>query len=173
MLLRDAGPGDAAGIARVHVESWRTTYRGIVPDAYLDSLSREHREEVWSGMLSAPEEGSFTLVAEDQDGEIIGFASAGPERSGDPIYRGELYAIYLLEGHQQRGLGRQLTRAVVRRLADRGLCSMLVWVLADNPSRAFYECLGGVVVRTQPTEIGGLSLEEVAYGWGDTGPLLD
>ena len=173
MLLRDAGPHDAAGIACVHVESWRTTYRGIVPDTFLDALSYEQREQVWSGMLTESAAGTFALVAEGERGAIVGFASAGPERGGDPIFRGELYAIYLLASHQRQGIGRRLFQAVVSRLANRGLPSLLIWVLADNPSRAFYERLGGKLVRSQPIEIEGEAFQEVAYGWEDTGPLLE
>ena len=158
---------DAAGIARVHVASWRTTYRGIVPADYLAGLSAEQREEFWIRVLTNPEAERVVLVAEDESGQIVGFASGGPERTGDPVYQGELYAIYLLATHQRRGIGRQLFQAVVEKLAEAGLTSMLLWVLADNPSRTVYDRLGGEPVRTQRIEIGGATLEEVAYGWRD------
>lgn len=48
-----------------------------------------------------------------------------------------------------------------------------MWALAGNPARHFYEALGGVFVASQPVEIGGLTLEEVAYGWDDLGVLED
>jgi hypothetical protein len=51
--------------------------------------------------------------------------------------------------------------------------SMLVWVLRDNPSRGFYEALGGEYVREQAITIGGANLIELAYGWPDTMALLD
>ncbi len=86
----------------------------------------------------------------------------GPERSGDPVYTGELYAIYLLEGWQRRGIGRRLTIEVVRQLTQQGLTSLLVWVLAENPSRRFYEALGGRQVREKLEMTGGVQLIEVA-----------
>jgi GNAT superfamily N-acetyltransferase len=112
-------------------------------------------------------------VAEDESGEIVGFASGGPERSGDAAYGGELYAIYILLPYQQRGIGRRLSFAVVERLARAGIRSMLIWVLADNPARRFYEALGGREVDRKQVEIGGAVLDEVAYGWSDTGVLAD
>lgn len=49
---------------------------------------------------------------------------------------------------------------------------MLVWVLAENPFRRFYEALGGQYVRTEQFELGGAMLDEVAYGWRDIRTLL-
>jgi GNAT superfamily N-acetyltransferase len=106
-------------------------------------------------------------VAEATAKEIVGFAHSGPERSGHPLYTGELYAIYLLAAYQRRGLGHQLMRAVVNGLLNQGLSSLLVWVLAANPARAFYEALGGQYVTEREITIGTARLTEVAYGWRD------
>jgi ribosomal protein S18 acetylase RimI-like enzyme len=171
MIVREATLDDAPGIARVSVDTWRTAYRGIIPDSVLRSLSYEEREERFRHYLPDTRSGSFTYVAED-NGAIFGFASGGPERGAIPQYRGELYAIYVLEEVQGRGIGRMLTRAVVERLARAGLHSMVVWVLAENPSRHFYESLGGQEVGEQPITIGETTLQEVAYAWADTTPLL-
>ena len=165
MLIREARAADAAAIARVHVDSWRTTYAGILPADFLAALSYATREESWSRVLSAPGGRSFTCVAEDEEGRIVGFASGGPEREGDPVYKGELYAIYVLAQCQRRGIGSRLTWAVVRSLVERDIESMLLWVLADNPSRGFYETLGARRIRERATEVGGIEVIEVAYGW--------
>jgi GNAT superfamily N-acetyltransferase len=165
MRVRQAVCADAAGIARVHVDSWRTTYRGIVPQDYLDGLTYAERQARWERGLCMSDPEPCVYVAEDGNGQIVGFANGGPERSGDPVYRGEIYAIYILQPQQRQGLGRELVRKVVEALQKMGFQSMLVWVLADNPSRRFYEALGGEPVRTQEISIGGTPLEEVAYGW--------
>ena len=106
MLIRAALPEDAVGIAEVHVGSWRTTYRGLLPDSVLAAQSVEQRAAIWREAAEAVERGesrSFVLVAEDPVDGIIGFASAGPEREQGVGFDGELYAISLLEGHQGRG----------------------------------------------------------------------
>lgn len=51
MLIRPARMADADAIARVHVDSWRTTYPGIVPDDYLATMSYEQRSGVWQRIL--------------------------------------------------------------------------------------------------------------------------
>lgn len=165
-IIRPARVEDASGIARVHVDSWRTSYRGIVPDEVLATLSYEQREEVWRRGLSNTTRKRFDFVAEDEQGRIVGFVSGGPLRDGDPSYESELHAIYLLKEAQGRGIGRRLTKTFVERLVATGSDSMLLWVFAENYSaRRFYEAMGGQVVSSQPMEIGGILLEEVSYGW--------
>lgn len=174
MLIREATLGDALGIARVHVDSWRSTYAGIVADDYLAKLSYEQRETVWKRNLTEPGQGTekFTLVAEDSYGAIVAFASGGPERERDPIYTGELWAIYLLAEVQRAGIGRRLVAEVAARLARAGRTSMLVWVLAGNPACRFYERLGGREVRRKNVILESQALEHIAYGWTDTSALF-
>jgi L-amino acid N-acyltransferase YncA len=171
MKIREARAEDAASIAKVHVDSWRTTYRDIIANTFLEALSYEDRERYWRSLLERPERTSLLYVAEDDDGEIIGFACGGPEREGNPTYKGEIFAIYVLLEAQRRGIGKQLVAAIVQRLLQQKIESLLIWVLADNPSRAFYEALGGQLVQEKPIEIGGVKLREVAYGWKNIQPL--
>ncbi|KDE48559.1 GNAT family acetyltransferase [Geobacillus sp. CAMR12739] len=166
-MIRKATWVDALAIASVHVESWKTTYSGIVPDAYLETLSVGEKQPLWEKVLS--QSGHSVFVAEE-NGRVVGFISGGPNRAADgPIakYDGELYAIYLLKEVQGKGLGRQLVQALTRDLAKKGIQSMAVWVLADNPSRGFYERLGGEKVAEERVEIGGKALWEWCYGWRD------
>ena len=171
VVIRRAAPDDARGIARVHVASWRTTYRGIVADDLLDNLSVDRRAAFWSSTLSDPDDASVNYVAVDADGRIVGFASGGPERDGTPGFGSELYAIYLLEAFQGQGLGQRLVAPVVSALLDAGRRSMLVWVLAANPAREFYARLGGRQVASKQVAMGRDDLEEVAYGWDDLSAL--
>jgi ribosomal protein S18 acetylase RimI-like enzyme len=162
-LVRPADIEDATAIARVHVESWRTTYRGLLPDEFLNSLNVPRYTERW--LRSLGDDAMRVYVAEDEH-EVVAFASGGRERAGEGTYAGELYAIYVLEKAQRQGHGRTLVRAVTGGLREMGLADMIVWVLRDNsPARAFYESLGGTYVRTQPVTIGSVVLPEVAYGW--------
>ncbi len=167
MLIRKARPDDAPAIARVHVDSWRTTYAGIVSSEFLAALSYGQRERMWSDFLSSPTSQNVVHVAEAADGDVDGFASAGPEREGDNLYKGEVYALYLLQSHQRQGIGSMLFRASAKELHRQGIASMLIWVLAANPARKFYEAAGGKYVRERQIEIGSQLLVEVAYGWDE------
>lgn len=168
ITIRAARIEDAAGIARVHVDSWRTTYAGIVPADFLANMSYSQRTTLWEDELrNAANRQQFVFVAENDKGEIVAFVSGGPDRESNPPYQTELYTIYLLQAYQGQGIGRRLVRTLVEQLLSAGFTSMLLWVFAANPARRFYEALGGRLIKSAPFEIGGATVEEVAYGWED------
>jgi GNAT superfamily N-acetyltransferase len=163
--IRAAAIHDARAIAEVHVESWKSTYRGIFPDQLLDGLSVEARECGWRDLLAGDDSAStITMVGCDARG-VAGFVSGGKERTGELGCDGELYAIYLRQKAQRKGLGALLVRQLAQELGARGFGSMAVWFLALNPSRMFYERLGGMVIGQKDIERGGQTFLEVAYGW--------
>lgn len=168
MVIREANLADAPAIAKVHVGAWQTTYSNLMPAKFLAELSYEERETKWVKILSNIAQDNFTYIAEDEIGQIVGFANGGLERTGDRLYQGELYAIYILEKYQRQGLGHSLISTVATRLLQSDISSMLVWVLADNPAVHFYQSLGGQQVNQKQIEIGTVQLIEVAYGWTDT-----
>jgi L-amino acid N-acyltransferase YncA len=165
--IRKATVDDAAAIARVHVDSWRTTYKGIVQNDFLEGMSYTNSENRWRNRLDKNPAQYAMFVAEDESGHVIGFADGGPERVGDNVYDGELYAIYLLQDCQRKGAGKLLFRQVVAHLVVNNFHGMLIWVLSDNPHRHFYEALGGKLVRETHIEIGGQQFQESAYGWAN------
>jgi len=167
--IREARQEDAAAIASIHVESWRTTYAGIIPENVIAKFTPEERERGWRRILGDGARRDFVGIAEDE-GVAVGFVSGGPTRDRAAEFRGELYAIYLLAPFQRRGIGRRLTGALARRLLGAGCDSMVVWVLAENPARMFYAALGGAPAGEKPADIAGLT--EVAYGWKDIRALL-
>jgi ribosomal protein S18 acetylase RimI-like enzyme len=169
--IREAVECDADSIAHVDLESRRAVYRGILPESYLKNLSIEENRKNWEDRLK--EFATFVLLAEDSAGKLIGYVYAGRTRKADANYAGEVYAIYLLPSHQRSGIGRSLMRSAAERLSSNGIYSLLIWVLAANPARNFYEALGGTYLRSAPNHVAGLTLEGVAYGWKDTNVLRE
>ena len=159
--IRVATPEDAPAIAHVHVASWRTTYAGLMPDTYLAALDEGERITQWQHWLTLD---VVVLVAE-LDGEIVGFAGAGPIRESLGGYDAELYTLYLLDHAQRQGIGTRLLTALAGALRARGFESMLAWVLAGNNSRDFYERTGAVLLAEKQVEIGGAPLPVLAFGW--------
>jgi len=169
MKIRKAVLADASGIAKVHVDSWRTTYADIVPKDYLNRLSYESREQLWKN--SIPNGGVY--VAETSTGEIVGFLSGGKERTGNyPNYVGELYAIYILKEYQGNGLGKLLVKPLIEELQLQNISTMMVLVLEDNRSRLFYEALGAEKIDTIEVEFSGKIVKELVYGWSDIRKII-
>ena len=173
ITVRRAEPADAQAIASVQTASWRTTYNGLVPAEFLANMDVGRRAAVWHTGLTDLTRRFCYFVAENADGEVVGFASGGPERDGDAIYKGELSAIYLLEAYQGQGVGKRLVQAVAGWLHDHHYHNMLIWVLAGNATGiGFYEAIGGQRVGSKNIVMGGETLEEYSYGWLDLTPLL-
>jgi GNAT superfamily N-acetyltransferase len=162
--LRVATVADALGIARVHVDSWRTTYRGLLPDDLLDNLSYESRAEGWERFIARGNFSDLSYVAEEE-GEIVGFVHGGPVREFPGEYTGEIYAIYLLASQHGKGTGRALFEQAATGLAERGFNNFMLWVLDGNPTRGFYEHMGGVELAQKQEQLGGKTVTEIAYGW--------
>src|SRR5258708_109239 len=103
-LVRRATLNDVSAIAVLHLRSWQSSYRGILPEAFLAGLGIERRLQAWTRNLS--EERHVTFVGTTPDDTVVGFCDAGINRAEPKAFRGEVCSIYLLEGAQRKGLGR-------------------------------------------------------------------
>lgn len=169
MLVREAKPGDGEQMARVRVDTWRAAYRGIVPDQTLAELSYSTTEAFLRRVLWENHPGAFAYVAENDAGEVVGISVAGPVREREEtVYQGQIYILYVLPDWQRHGLGRGLVRACAHGLVQRELTPIMLWTLANNPWRGFYDGLGGTVLRYREEVDHGMTLVEVAYGWLDS-----
>ncbi|AIY40405.1 GCN5-related N-acetyltransferase [Collimonas arenae] len=165
VVIRRATIADASVIAAVRIDSWRATYRGIIPDEYLDGMKIEDSTAIWSRILSATSSAANVFVAE-VDGEVLGFAAGMTLKESKLGFDSELTAIYLEPSVQRAGIGRKLVAHVAATLASAGAQNMLVWVLTQNTqARQFYETLGGELLVEQAFSWDGLDLQEVGYGW--------
>lgn len=171
--LRRATAADAPAIARVRIDSWRTTYRGIIPDAYLDRMELDASTAIWDRVLTAGPNTTSVFVAE-RAGEIVGFACGAMLAEAKYGIDAELVAIYLRREFQRVGLGRQLMGAVVDAQVAHRATGILTWVIAGNKAaRRFYERLGGELLVEQPFQWDGMDLIEVGYGWRDLSALAE
>ena len=164
-LIRSAHPDDAGTIAKIHVDSWRAVYDGILPESYLLRLNYGQMvQSVRTGLLSPV---NIYLVADDPGCGPIGYICGGPERSGDHIYNGEIYELYIAPGFQRQGMGKRLLSALASRLQDQKFYAMMAWVLASNPNHKFYEKAGGLYLGVKTISFAGKKLQAAAYGWVD------
>ncbi|HSR99670.1 MAG TPA: GNAT family N-acetyltransferase [Kofleriaceae bacterium] len=162
--IRPAKLTDAEGIARAHTASWRSSYRGILPEAVLARIDVDQRTASWRRVLQ--DASVLTLVAYDvTHHDIVGFCDAGPSR-GRSGYAAEVYRIYIEHHAKRHGLGREMFEQVTDWLRSRQLSSLIIWVLDDNHhARRFYEALGGRASSRVASTVSGFPVVELAYVW--------
>jgi GNAT superfamily N-acetyltransferase len=170
--IRAAIPGDAQAIARVHVEAWRESYRGLVPAHVIEALSIHRNAGMWAAILAGGNASTVHVVerlgvAADET-EVVGFGSATDARGPELGASGEITAIYLLDRVKRQGIGRRLLEGLLGALAERGHSSAGLWVLVDNHgTRRFYEALGGRPGSRRLVTDGPAAMHEIAYIWDD------
>jgi ribosomal protein S18 acetylase RimI-like enzyme len=166
VLIRRARPGDAASIAGVRIDAWRASYRGLVPDSYLDHLQPEQSVKLWEQVLGASSDAACTFVAET-GGEIIGFASGMTLADARFGCDAELTAICVLPDEQRRGLGKRLLANVAATLISAGATGLMAWVLSKNEGAGeFFEALGAERLYEQTfTWDDGSELDETGFVW--------
>ena len=135
VTVRRAVVADAPQMARVHVASWRQTYRGLMPDQVLDDPELPHvRERFWAVALTDERFSSNRAAVAELDGAVIGIAMSGPPEDTDATWGAQLYVLYVDARHHGSGAGPALLDAVLEPAAPAAL-----WVADPNPrAQAFY-----------------------------------
>jgi GNAT superfamily N-acetyltransferase len=163
MLLRPAEPKDELAVARLHVRSWQTAYRSLIPAEYLDQLRPEDRAKKYNFSSLDPLQ-PRTIVAAEGD-LIYGFATTAPVRERDMPGYGELCALHVDPDHWSRGIGKALISAARARLFDLGFRNAVLWVLAGNArAERFYRMDGWAPDGARRTDVvWGATLDEIRY----------
>jgi ribosomal protein S18 acetylase RimI-like enzyme len=181
ITVRRARPTDAPAIGAVHVAAWRSAYPGILPDGYLARLSASrqaayYESAIRSGMgVHVASVSGADLGGTGGPARVVGFVTGGPAREGrwsEPPAEGEIETLYVLDDWRERGLGRRLMRATAGHLAGAGCRSAFVWVLRANPSRWFYERLGGRAAAEATIQVAGVPVVQTAYVWAPIEKLV-
>lgn len=169
--IRNATESDAEGIAFVHVNSWKTSYTGIIDQSFLENLSYEKRLASWKEILQSKNTQQLVALFDDQ---IVGFAGFGSARLESCIDHsllkdktaniGEVYSIYLLEQHKGKGCGKALFNKCRYHLSQEGVESFVVRALTDNIRAIhFYEREGGKLIEEINISIGDKNYPESFY----------
>jgi GNAT superfamily N-acetyltransferase len=170
ITVRMAHEGDGPGIANVHLNSWRETYSGLLPEDYLATmpLTFKNRMKSWNQLIDKQPQGRGIWVAENDRHGIVGFSTVELARDEKFKDLGELGAIYLLKHYQGAGVGFSLLRAAFSFLRTAGFTKAYCWVLKDNPTISFYEKSGGKIADdVKVDKIGQVELVELACIWED------
>ncbi|MFP3269378.1 MAG: GNAT family N-acetyltransferase [Paraburkholderia sp.] len=162
LSLRPATPADAALIAAIHSTSWQATYRGLLPDDFLDGEVTRERAAYWQARLNAPGAERRSVAIAERGGEPIGFVCV--ERQPESAWGVLLDNLHALPGHQGIGVGKLLMQAAIDWTAAQGENQLYLYVLEGNtPAIGFYERQGWQFAGAEPDHMGGVDITALRY----------
>jgi ribosomal protein S18 acetylase RimI-like enzyme len=146
VIVRDATTVDSPAVARVHINSWRFAYQGIMPDEVLDSLTIEERIGQWNARIV-----DWDVFVAVDGGRVAGFCELLRRIDQPPHIR----ALYIDPGDLRRGLGTLLVDEAAHRLRAAGEDEVTLQVVAKNKrAREFYRRSG--FIETGNSEWNGM-----------------
>jgi ribosomal protein S18 acetylase RimI-like enzyme len=167
--IRAASTEDAPEIAKVNIQSWRSTYRGLIADETLDDMKSEKYLEKWNNTFRTMEaNGNFCFVAENEVKEVVGYSLCGKNSHTKFNFEGELFAIYLLREYQKQGIGKKLFIRSIEEFKKLGVTSFTLFVLSSNgASRKFYESFHPDFTANETITIDNGQYCDICYGWSN------
>lgn len=164
--IRVAKATDTAAMARINAATWRESYKEFLPRRLMEGISCSQKQAEIEDFFAGWEKNqAIALVTEDRSNEIIAFIMAGKNRRQDLTYMGEIYNLHVAPAFQNQGIGLFLVHRVIQVFKQRNWSTMVVWVLEQNPSRRFYEKLGGRIIARDTDKYQGFVAPVIAYGW--------
>lgn len=145
-VIRRRRKEDCLGIARVVTVSWNETYKGIVPEWFLEKLKINEEERANRAIDNFDINNNHQFVLEI-DGEVVGFINLGLTEDDDFVNCGEVFAFYIISKYKGKGFGRKLIEEGIRELKSLGCDKMIIACLKGNPTNEFYKHIGGVYIK--------------------------
>ena len=173
--IRAATDNDIQAIAEIHVLSFQTAYRGIVPDEFLNAINVDNRVHGWRSTYDKyPRNLTVAVLPNDY---VLGFCCAGPvvDTQKNAPYEFEIYGLHVRQECRRTGIGTQLLNdAFARALKSEQFTTAIVWTLTELvESRRFYERHGGAPFKNGTWKLGPASIPEISYGWQNLNAVSD
>lgn len=165
--IRPATVEDCDALGIVTVTASMKTFLGNIPEESFDfSWTPEMSAANWRDFFNETLPPQELFVVAEVGPRVVGYIRAGRE-TGRNDYQRFVDALYILPSMQRRGVGRALLRHVANWLRERGINSLLIGCVKENPSCSFYRHIGGIEVYRKPNTVDNYSTEEIFFGWSD------
>jgi ribosomal protein S18 acetylase RimI-like enzyme len=170
--LRPMRADDADAVALLHATSWRSAYRGMLRDDYLDGDIATERQRAWAARLGEPVEANYGFIAEAEAGPVGFVFMLGRD---DATWGTLVDNLHVLPDRKGRGIGRRLLEAAAHETGRRYPGERVhLFVFEKNvAARRFYASIGGHEVEQGVVEPpGGPSQVHCRIAWDDAAQLL-
>jgi len=149
IIIRDARDGDVAPIAALHAESWRSGYRDILSDEYLETNVHQERLAAWQSRFSEAFQKKMFVLVSQANATLAGFVCVFPDE--DAVFGSYLDNLHVLPAMTGQGIGRKLLSEAAKRLVATGSrVGLYLWVIEQNQrALQFYERAGAQVVGSR------------------------
>lgn len=166
ILIEKMKEKDIEQVAKILVDSWKIAYKDIIDKTFLQNLSLEEKIEKLKQEYKVRE---YTIARNKDTNEVVGVTRFGKrldELDRFTEYDGEIDALYVKPGLLRKKIGSKLLLHAKEKLKEQGNHKMIIWCLKENePSRKFYENMGGILVGEKMHNIGGKDYPLVGYGY--------
>ena len=147
-IIRKKERKDCKDIAHIVTVVWNETYKGIVPDEFLNNLYTNEEQRAIDLFNNFDEENNHQFVLE-VDNKVVGFVNVGITDDTSYSKCGEIYSLYIINGYKGYGYGKKLIKVGINELREIGCNKMLIGCLQGNPSNEFYKHIGGKFIKTR------------------------
>jgi GNAT superfamily N-acetyltransferase len=165
MVIREATEMDALDVAMIHARSWRSAYRGLLSDQYLEHDVDADRIKLWQQRFTELTREDFNVFIAEDAGRAVGFACVFLEKSSLTALLDNLHVVPEKQGC---GIGRRLMATAAEWVAEREPDAPLyLWVFEKNvAARRFYRKLGAIEAGIEEHEApDGFRLPAVRCEW--------
>ncbi len=169
--IRKAVVTDTKEIVTINIKTWKIAYKGVIPQAHLDSLSINDKIPRWAETINNLKENRKEIfVAEISNlkgKELVGFSLGGPSHFEDFKIDGDLHAIYVLPKYWRQGIGTLLFNSIIKYFLNMKYKTMIIWALKDNSACNFYKKLGGIPKFHKTLTYCGKELDALGFFWNN------
>lgn len=158
--IRKMKKRDCMGVAHIITIAWNETYKGIVPNEFLNNLYKTETERAKKAMDKFDESKNHKYVLE-MNSEIVGFVDVCLSEEESYENCGEIKVLYILGSHKGKGYGKKLINAGIKELKSVNCDKMIISCLCGNKSNEFYKHIGGKFIKTRTFKL--LNLPENVY----------
>ena len=160
ILIRTLTKDDVRGAAEIKANGWKTAYKGIIDQTYLNSLSVDDNEKKFENNI-----GDSNFIVAIEGDKVVGFCKFMNNNSFSPDIEYvdcELSAIYVHPDYKGNGIGTKMFEYVLNEFNSENKTTMILWCLKDNiNSIKFYERMGGKIQEIRKVKIGDIEYDEV------------